>query len=238
MAVIAAGVLAGCGGTTVVPPSQAPQPSKSDTEKLVCDRKVEDFSDNQPGVFPSDWKVRDSGQEELGAETYEVVEVEGGRALHGKWQKETVTVGLVIEDWDINRYPVLRYRWKATQLPAGGDETRDDLNDTGAAVYAIWKVGFPMYVRGIKYAWSTTLAEGTRTSKRMKHDQMLVMDSGEAHLGQWRTVEVDVQMHALTFFEEKGGVGNPNGIAVMTDADSTGSSAEAYFTDFELCHYE
>jgi len=227
----------GCGGTTVVPPSQAPQP-KSDEEKLVCDRVVEDFADDTLGAFPKDWQVRDSDQQDLAAKTYEVVEVDGGRALHGTWQAETVTIGLVLKDWDLNRHPVLRYRWKVMQLPAGADETRDDLNDTAAAVYASWKVGFPMMVRGIKYAWSTSLAEGTRTSKRMKHDQMLVMGSGDTHLGEWRTVEVDVQMHALTFFEEKGGVGNPDGIAVMTDADSTGTSAEAYFADFELCHYE
>ncbi|MEM1031568.1 MAG: DUF3047 domain-containing protein [Myxococcota bacterium] len=227
----------GCGGTTVIPPSEAPKPSTA-AESLVCDRPVENFAQGAVGQFPAGWKVRDDGQEGLGAQTYQIAELDGERVLHGTWQQETVTIGLVIENWDLNQHPVLRYRWRAVKLPAGADETKDGLNDTGAAVYAIWKVGFPMYVRGIKYAWSSTLPTGTRTSKRLKHDQMLVMESGETNLDTWQTVEVDVQAHALTFFERDGGVGNPNGIALMTDADSTETAAEAYFADFELCHYE
>jgi Protein of unknown function (DUF3047) len=243
---------AACGGTTVLaplaqPPTVNAQPGDSAAAadgggeptgpKLVCDKVIDDFASLAVGAHPSNWQPRDDDTAELAKRVYTVADGEDGkRVLHAVWQEKTVTIGLPVPDWDMDAYPILSWRWKAVKLPEGADESVSDKNDTGAAVYASWKVGFPMFVRGIKYAWSSSLAIGTRTSKRMKHDQMLVVESGRENLGQWRTVRVDVRDHARKFFEDDE-IAPPDGIAIMTDADSTKTAAEAYFADFRLCHF-
>ncbi|MEM9694157.1 MAG: DUF3047 domain-containing protein [Myxococcota bacterium] len=223
----------------VIPP-EAPAPTASARPQvvptLVCDRPISAFETAPLESFPPGWGSRDSDKIEVAQATYLVVEDEGQHVLRGRWRDKTTTIGIQIKDWDLDVYPVLQWRWKAVTLPAGANESNSDTNDTGAAVYAIWKVGFPMFVRGIKYAWSSSLPVGTRTSKRMKYDQMLVLESGEEHLNRWQLAQVDVREHAQAYFETE--VGPPDGIAVMTDADSTKTSAEAYFADFKLCRYE
>jgi hypothetical protein len=209
------------------------------SSQVVCDRIVEDFSGSKIGEFPAGWRVHgeDDPAGVLDKSLYVVEEQEGQRVLHAKFLRETVTIALVVEDWSLAQRPVLQWRWKAVHLPVGGKETDSSLNDTGAAVYAIWHVGFPFHLRGIKYAWSSTLPVGTRSSKRLGHDQMLVVESGNEHVGSWQTVRVDVRVHYRTFFGRDDSA-SPTGIAVMTDADATSSQAEAYYADFRLCRVE
>ena len=213
--------------------------STTDPARVVCDRVAEDFSGSTVGEFPAGWRVHgeDDPSRILDKSLYVVEEQAGGRVLHAKFVGETVTVALVIKDWSLAGYPILEWRWKAVSLPDGGKETDSSLNDTGAAVYAIWHVGFPFHLRGIKYAWSSTLPVGTRSSKRLGYDQMLVVESGKEHVGSWQTVRVDVAKHYQAFFG-RDDLPSPTGIAVMTDADATSSQAEAYYADFRLCRVE
>jgi hypothetical protein len=78
------------------------------------------------------------------------------------------------------------------------------------------------------------LPVGTRSSKRLGYDQMLVVESGQDRVGSWQTVRVDVRAHYRAFFGRDDSA-SPTGIAVMTDADATASHAEAYYADFRLC---
>ena len=202
----------------------------------MCDRIVEDFSSSTPGEFPSGWHAQggDDPAGVLGKSLYVVEEQAGQRVLHAKFLRETVTIARVVPDWSLEERPILQWKWKAVSLPDGGRETDSSLNDTGAAVYAIWKIGFPFYLRGIKYAWSSTLPVGTRSSKRLGYDQMLVVESGPERIGTWQTVRVDVRANYREFFG-RDDADSPTGIAVMTDADATSSQAEAYYADFRLC---
>jgi hypothetical protein len=168
---------------------------------------------------------------------YVVEEQSGRRVLHAKFLRETVTLALVVEHWNLDVHPILQWQWKAVSLPVGGKETDSSANDTGAAVYAIWRVGFPFQLRGIKYAWSSTLPVGTHSSKRLGYDQMLVVESGQKHVGSWQTERVNVRAHYRELFG-RDDAPSPTGIAVMTDADATSSQAEAYYADFRLCRIE
>lgn len=223
------GAAIGCGTTM-----RSPDASPIAPMKVQCDRLVEDFSTSEIGKFPSGWEARDDDTKELARDVY-LVEKDGTRnVLHGTWKERTVTIGRPIRDWNFEEYPILQFEWKAVKLPPGAVETEEDKNDTAAGVYAIWKLAPPMFIRGIKYSWSSSLPVGTRASKRLNHDQLVVMESGSKNVGTWQSVRVNVLRHYRELFD-RDDAKRPDGIALMTDADNTSSAAEALFADFKLC---
>lgn len=234
---------AGCasGDARVLPPPPptapraAPGAERAEAE-IVCDRVLEDFSETPDGAFPAGWRARDEDQMPLAtSERLWVVEtLEGRKVLHAVSGSEAVTIGRPVAGWDLRSHPILEFEWKAVRLPTGGDETRGSTNDSAASVYVIWDIGFPFMVDGIRYAWSTSVPAGTRATKRLGHDGVVIVESGREHLGEWRRVRVDVLRDHAQIFEE-GEPRPPDGIALLTDADATESAAEAYYADFRLC---
>jgi hypothetical protein len=203
--------------------------------KLVCDRVVDDFKSSAPGSFPKGWQTKDQDEMPFAkAKHLYMVEQHGNRrVLHATYREQAITIGRRIENWNLDEYPVLEWQWKAIQLPKGGNENSLGNNDCGAAVYAIWDIGFPFYVDSLKYSWSSTLPVGKHVSKRLGHDHVLVTESGAKRVGQWQTVRVDVRRDHQRFFGKEAR--KPRGIALLSDADATNSSAEAYYADFKLC---
>jgi len=218
------------------PESAPPRSYNLDPDALICDRVIDGFAGAEPGAFPSEWSAPDDDETRRARslEMYVVKDVDGRRAIHAQYAQEAITIGRETPEWDLEEYPVLSWEWKVVTLPKDADETQSARNDSAAGVYAIWDVGFPFYVDGIKYAWSTTLAPGTRNDKRFGHDQLLVVEGGEEHAGRWQRVHVNVREHYREFFGEEEAK-SPDGIALLTDADATGSQAEAYYADFRLC---
>ncbi|HEY6728785.1 MAG TPA: DUF3047 domain-containing protein [Polyangiaceae bacterium] len=204
--------------------------------KVVCDRVLESFSSSKVGAFPQGWRTKEADQMALATQGGRfVVEQDGARkVLHVIHRDQAITIGKAFDGWDLKQYPVLQFQWKAMKLPTGGNENSMSQNDCSAAVYGFWDIGFPFKVNSIKYTWSSTLKVGTEISKRLGHDFVRVMQSGAAGVGQWHTVQVDVRSDYRRLFKVEDPPG-PNGIAILTDADATGSEAEAYYADFRLC---
>ena len=204
--------------------------------KVVCDRVLEDFSASKLGAFPTGWRSKEASEMTLATQDARfVVEQDGARkVLHATYRDQAITIGKAFDGWDLNKYPVLQFQWKASKLPKGGNEDSMSQNDCGAAVYGFWDIGFPFSVNSIKYSWSSTLKVGTEISKRLGHDFVRVMQSGQSGIGQWHTVRIDVRSDYQRLFKT-GNSPAPSGIAVLTDADATSSEAEAYYADFRLC---
>jgi hypothetical protein len=201
---------------------------------LVCDRVIDDFSASSVGAFPKGWRTKKEGElsQAKKSGTYTVAQDGKRRVLHARFREEAITIGRSVAGWDLDEYPVLQWEWKAVKLPVGGNEGSLSNNDCGAAVYALWDIGFPFYVDSLKYSWSSSLPVGKHIEKRLGHDHVLVTESGSQRLGRWQTVRVNVKSDHERYFGEKR---KPNGIAILTDADGTGSSAEAYYANFKLC---
>jgi len=206
------------------------------TPKLVCDRLLEDFSASKVGTFPKGWRTKDASDMALATQDGRfVVEHDGKRkVLHATHRTQAITIGKAFEGWDLNQYPVLQFQWKAIKLPTRGDEDSLSKNDCGASVYGFWDIGFPFSVNSIKYSWSSTLKVGTEISKRLGHDFVRVVQSGNSGIAQWSTVRVDVRADYQRLFKVDAPK-PPSGIALLTDADATQSEAEAYYADFRLC---
>ncbi len=189
---------------------------------------LETFKEDQVGSFPSRWKVR--GDENEARQVYKVAEESGNHFLHALAQNKGVQIGLE-HVFKPQEFPALRWRWRARQLPPGGDEREKNTNDSAAAVYVIFDSR--LLPRAIKYVWSSTLPVGTRIDSPVYwRSKVVVLQSGPAALGEWREETINFyQDYKELFGLEPGEV---QGIAVLTDSDVTGGAAEADYTDFVL----
>jgi hypothetical protein len=193
---------------------------------------IENFNGYTSGSFPTTWKVRgDRGQ----AENVYRVGTENGseRFLAARANHSSVMIGL---DWPFEptRYPFMRWRWRVRQLPTGGDERASTTNDSAAGVYVIFPGRLPFTPKVLKYVWSARAPVGLRQpSPGYSNTKIIVIESG---LGEdadaWRTAVVNVREDYTALF----GAPPPGarGIGLLTDADDTGSLAEADYATFEL----
>lgn len=172
-------------------------------------------------------------------------------ALHAK--AEGSASGLIARVEAPATARVLRWRWKVAGPVPGGDESRKSGDDYAARVYVAFKYD-PARVGGatrIKYALARRLLGRTPPgaainyiwANRLPKDadapnpyservRMVAVRSGGEEAGRWLDEERDVRADYRRLF---GGEPPPvEGIAVMTDADDTGASAEAWYAALSL----
>jgi hypothetical protein len=149
--------------------------------------------------------------------------------------------------------PILRWRWKVAGTILTGDEHEKAGDDYAARVYITFKyepsrVGLATRlkysavkaIRGeypphnaIAYIWANKLASGeSAPSPYTKRVMMVAVRSGSSAAGEWRSEERNVLEDYRRLFGE-----DPPpyaGIALMTDTDNTGGSAEAWYADVTL----
>jgi hypothetical protein len=189
---------------------------------------IDDFAAGKVGEFPPGWKVR----KEEGRSVYTIQEDGGQRFLHAHSR------GLGIQaakefGWDLARYPILAWSWRAVEFPPGADERSGKTNDSALAVYAL----FPhtmMSVKAVKYIWSAVVPAGARLSSNMGLTQVRVLRNGTEGRGRWVDERVNVRDDYLKYFEASEAP-KPAGIAVLTDADDTKSSAQGDYASFRAC---
>ena len=92
----------------------------------------------------------------------------------------------------IEKYPFLSWRWRVHQLPDGASELERKKNDSGAAIYVVFKGLFKLNPI-IKYVWSSSLPIGTvAPSPYNKNAHIIVLQSGAKKLGTWVDETVNV----------------------------------------------
>jgi len=204
--------------------------SYADGQRAATDRllPLETFEEYPPASFPQQWKVR--GDEATARVVYQVAEENGNHFLHARAEKTDVQIGLT-HACQPKDFPLLRWRWRVDQLPPGGNEKDVKTNDSAAAVYVVFDNR--LMPRVIKYTWSATLPVGTQLDSPVYwRAKVIVLESGASGLKQWRQETANFyQDYKNLFGAEPGEV---QGIAVLTDSDSTASVAEADYDDFAL----
>jgi len=146
--------------------------------------------------------------------------------------------------------PALEWRWKVRQLPERADLATRQGDDFAARLYVgfdldlgalplgtrvgVWLArlayGDDVPAAALCYVWANRARVGTfAPSAFTERVRMVVVESGTASLGEWRAYRRDV----VADYERAFGSPAPaiNGVAVSSDADNTGSRAEAYFGD-------
>lgn len=224
---------------------------------------LDDFSTSAPDSFPTGWTPR----EKSGSGVYKVMKEGDKQFVHGRAAGSRSSGNGVEADrpvkWDIEKYPILRWRWRPHVFPRGADEQKGK-EDSALGVY----IGFcppedrdfcERSVRGqlgfgdslsiarsflskgvgsLKYIWSERLPKGLEFERNRK--LVKVLESGTpANPGQWVEERVDVAAD----YKRRLGAGkilNPAGLAILTDADDTqsidpASQAEGDYADFRIC---
>jgi hypothetical protein len=147
----------------------------------------------------------------------------------------------------------LRWRWKVENLLAKGDVTRKQGDDYPARIYIAFaydpkraSVGqrikyeaarlfygeYPPHA-GLNYIWDSKAPPGAVVPNPFTDRvQMIVVDSGPAHVGEWVSHERNIYDDYRKAFKEEPPM--ISGVAIMTDTDNTGESAAAYYGEIGL----
>ena len=151
---------------------------------------------------------------------------------------------------DPKEYPIIHWQWKVSNVLKTGDVAKKAGDDYPARIYVTFeydsaKVGLfgkakyetakLIYGRypplgAINYIWESRAPIGTTVPNPFT-DQvyMIVVESGTTKLNTWVTEERNVyEDYKRAFGEEPPPI---SGVAIMTDTDNTGESAEAYYGD-------
>lgn len=158
--------------------------------------------------------------------------------IHSRYEPgfKTAVVGYDAKEWQA-RATRIRWRWRAVELPRGGDECKSGKGDSAAVVYVSWKRGLRYYT--LKYVWSAVGQRGAVCDKKRNPflaQDTVILESG-APLLEWRSVDLDLNAEFRRHFE--GGDASAEvpdlfGIGLMSDGDQTSSVSSADFADFTL----
>ncbi len=149
--------------------------------------------------------------------------------------RDAASILLSAVRFDPDEYEWLSWDWRVDQLVDGEALDRKDGSDAAARVYVYFETrGLPWQKRSLDYVWSAALPVDTlRSSAYSSESKMIVVHSGAEALGQWRSVQRNLQDDYKRAF---GDDDPPDVIAIglMTDTDNTGSTALAYFDDLRI----
>jgi hypothetical protein len=179
-----------------------------------------------------------------GAAAGTVLQADAEQAATGLYRRVRVDPG---------RQPVLEWSWRVEKLVAGadlrkgsredsaarlvisfhGDPARLDFEDRARLRLAKVFAGEPLPYAMLIYVWSNQIAvETALPSPQIDRIRMVVVESGDARLGQWLTYRRNVlEDYRRAFGEDPGDI---VAVGVLTDSDNTRQSARALYGDITL----
>ena len=147
-------------------------------------------------------------------------------------------------------YPIVRWRWKVSNILKKGNVQRKDGDDYPARLYItfeydpgklsfserlkyqaakLWYGEYPP-LAAINYIWESHTSIGTMVpNPYTDRVMMIVVEGGADKLNQWMNEERNVYEDYKRAFGEEAPL--ISGVAIMTDTDNTGESATAYYGD-------
>jgi hypothetical protein len=182
------------------------------------------------GEFSSDrmqaWQERSF----VGHTQYQLADKDGQRVLHAHSQASASGLYREIE-LDLKQTPYLHWSWRTDRLFEDNDETRRAGDDYPVRVYVVFSGGVRFWrTRAINYVWSSQQPLGSEWPNAFTSNaRMIAVDAGHDKLGQWQSHRRNVlEDYRRLFGQEPSSV---NAVAIMTDSDNTGQSAEAWYGD-------
>ena len=151
---------------------------------------------------------------------------------------------------DPKEYPIIQWQWKVSNILKAGNVAKKEGDDYPARIYVTFqydsakvslfgkakyeaaKLIYGQYppLGALNYIWESRAAVGTAVPNPYTEQvHMIVVESGAAKLNTWMTEERNV----YDDYKRAFGAEPPmiSGVAIMTDTDNTGESAEAYYGD-------
>ena len=203
---------------------------------------LEDFQSYKAGGLPTRWEfvgssrvVEPVSESLMRDDQYFVVRSEGGRKFLRSFTRgrahRLILTNKKSYQWDLNEHPFLEWDWRAMELPKGAREDREEMNDTGGALYVIFSKDWLGRPRSIKYSYSSTLSVGSVAPYGRL--MVLVVASSKDGMGEWMTVKRNVVADYKSLF---GGEppAEPLSIMVWNDSNTTGTTATVDFDNIRL----
>ncbi len=131
-------------------------------------------------------------------------------------------------EYDPAAEPILSWSWIVDNLVSKGDARTKAGDDYPARIYVVFPSLLFWRTRALNYVWANRLPLGQAIPNSFTSNAMMVaVESGPAHLGQWRTYRRNIHEDFRRYFGyEPPKVG---AIAIMTDTDNTGEKASACY---------
>lgn len=191
---------------------------------------LDTLASSKVGNFPKSWRPWPTHRDEA-EQVYAVAEDGGSRFIKARDDRDLSEQIFYQFDWKADEQPVLSWRWRATELPAGAAENNDATNDSACGVYVL--VGNRYKGVAIKYVWSSTLPAGTVVSRRGGDLRIKVLDSGAGSKGKWVKHAVNIPADYETLFGRKLDT-KLTGIGILTDGNAVHKPAGCDYSDFAV----
>lgn len=135
-------------------------------------------------------------------------------------------------DWDSEKLPYLRWKWRVNKFPTGAKIMNPKLSDAGAQIYVLWR-HFPRYFV-LKYFWAVDEPAGSTFKDGNVFMGFLfgnILRSGPP-LNEWKTETRNIAEDFEKAFSQKP-PGKVRAIAILADGDETNSPSESDYDDIE-----
>jgi hypothetical protein len=173
-----------------------------------------------PGRLPSNWQVKvNHGKPDFG-----VCADPEGPCLHLRSSSSSFALQRDV-DVDPAQMPFLTWRWKVTQLPAGGNFRHAATDDQAAQVLVAFSDR-----KVLTYLWDTTAPKGSAAAASdipLVHIFAFVCESGPEQANRWLAENRNVGAD----YERAYGKPAPRvkGLRLQINSQHTGTTAESYF---------
>jgi hypothetical protein len=178
------------------------------------------FDSPTSSSLPSGWQPKITH----GKPDYSVIRESDGTALRLRSNRASFGLERGV-DVDPDAMPWLTWRWKAVQIPAGGDFRKSRTDDQAAQVLVAFSDR-----RVITYLWDSTAPKDTMQSASsipLVHIFAVVCRSGQAELNQWLSEARNVAED----YQRAYGRRPPRvkGLRLQINSQHTGTTAESWF---------
>ena len=181
--------------------------------------------------IPEGWSYR--GKPGTPDVKYEIVEDKElkHKVLHITSDKASGVIMVDCSDVDLDKYPIMRWRWKAVTLPTGADATVKAKDDQGIAVY----VGYgKLSQSSISYNWQTETPKGKSGSSTYNWvvdvDWFTLRDKNDK-MDTWFEEEVNVCDDMKKIFKK---IPSDWALSISSNSQYTNSEADVYLDYIEF----
>lgn len=161
----------------------------------------ENTKTDEDGI-PEDWTYR--GKFATPDVEFRIVnDKEAGRILQITSDKGSGVIMRELSGVDLNKYPIMRWKWRADRLPAGADARVEEKDDQGLSIY----IGYGRFRQtSVSYAWQTETpkgAKGKSVYNGLVTTYWFSVRNKEDGEGVWKTEERNVRDDILREFGTK-----------------------------------
>lgn len=192
----------------------------------------EDFNRSQKNGLPEKWK-EEGTKIGVPATVCRVKNSENISRLEIVCDKSTGGIIIPMRNIDLKKTPVMRWRWRVLNYPAGADGRNPEKDDQPIGIYVGTNAGL-FKKKSIAYRWETLTPkgfEGSATYAGILSVHYIVMQNDQVPAGTWITEERNI---AEDFKRIYGSVPDKFALSVIGNSQYTSSNtiAELDFIEF------